>query len=495
MNVLLIEKLQLVREGIAQILLAAGLKQEAIAAVEEISDAEELFEFFPANLIICSADYTDRDIHQLLEKFNTNSPQSDKALLFIHTTQPSYEIKAYQSIRFDEITRPFKREQLLEKLFLLTNSEHFAPKETVTTQKPQLNTPSERATVLVVDDEPSNIDVIKGLLQDNYRVLAATSAAQALKIIETSNLRIDLILLDIMMPEVDGYQLCKELKSDQRYSDIPVIFQSAKNELKDMTFGFSLGAVDYITKPIQGELLQARVKAHVSLKQSRELLAQHVIQLEETAKLKDEIEKITQHDLKGPLASILFLAEKISDKAIATPIKNTVNNVIGMVNLSLEIFKIEQGNYELKAEKTDISLIVKQAISAISIEAGHKNIEIKFTELNGNNNVFIEPLLTMSVLNNIFKNAVEAAPDNSELVISIVEENQKIIIQCQNDGVIPKELRATLFEKYATGNKKQGTGLGTYSAKLMTEAQNGKIWFETIDSKKTIFNIELPTTS
>ena len=123
--------------------------------------------------------------------------------------------------------------------------------------------------ILVVDDEPLNIHVLVGLLKDKYKVIAAKSGEQALKAANSSN-KPDLILLDIMMPEMDGYEVCTRLKADSHTKDIPVIFISAKSNVADETKGLALGAVDYIAKPVSPAIVQARVHTHLALKEARE---------------------------------------------------------------------------------------------------------------------------------------------------------------------------------------------------------------------------------
>ncbi|RMG33860.1 MAG: response regulator [Gammaproteobacteria bacterium] len=121
----------------------------------------------------------------------------------------------------------------------------------------------EKQNILVVDDTPENIDVLKGILKDDYGIRAATNGQLALKIIEHH--RPDLVLLDVMMPEMDGYEVCRRLKSNPKTADIPVIFVTAKTETEDEQTGFDVGAIDYITKPVNPALVRARVRNHLEL--------------------------------------------------------------------------------------------------------------------------------------------------------------------------------------------------------------------------------------
>ena len=125
-------------------------------------------------------------------------------------------------------------------------------------------------TILAVDDTAANIDVVKGVLSDIYFVQAAISGKMALKIVQAK--KPDLILLDIMMPEMDGYEVCKQLKANPATADIPIIFLTAKASSEDETMGLEMGAVDYITKPLSPSILKSRVKTHLELKMAREYL-------------------------------------------------------------------------------------------------------------------------------------------------------------------------------------------------------------------------------
>ena len=129
----------------------------------------------------------------------------------------------------------------------------------------------EKQTVLIVDDTPDNLSLITSLLKDSYRVKIATNGNKALQIV-FSNEPPDLILLDIMMPEMDGYEVCRHLKSDSQTAEIPVIFLTAKSEIEDELRGFELGAVDFITKPISPPIVLARVRTHLRLKRMIEYL-------------------------------------------------------------------------------------------------------------------------------------------------------------------------------------------------------------------------------
>ena len=148
---------------------------------------------------------------------------------------------------------------------------------------------SSKPTVLVIDDTPENLTLMYQLLKDDYKVKGANGGERGLTLAETANP--DLILLDIMMPEIDGYQVCQQLKSNPATSDIPIIFLTAKAERVDEHKGLKLGAVDYITKPINPEVVKARVKTHVSLKVASDILK------DKNQVLEQEVERRTNEAL------------------------------------------------------------------------------------------------------------------------------------------------------------------------------------------------------
>lgn len=148
----------------------------------------------------------------------------------------------------------------------------------------------DRATILVVDDTPENIDVLVGILRDDHRLKVARSGAQALKIVRAQPP--DLILLDVMMPEIDGYEVCRQLKADATTRHVPVIFVTAKIDLADELRGLELGAVDYITKPVSPPVVKARVRTHLALYDQNRELERRV--MERTAQLHETRLKIIQ---------------------------------------------------------------------------------------------------------------------------------------------------------------------------------------------------------
>ena len=218
----------------------------------------------------------------------------------------------------------------------------------------------EKTTVLVIDDSPLDISVLTEILKAEHHVLGATSPEAALGVLHSGKLP-DLIILDVMMPGIDGLQLCRQIKADPTTANIPVIFVTAKDAVEDEASGFAAGAVDYVAKPVNPHLVRARVRTHLELKRIRESLEKQNETLKENARLREEMESINRHDLKNPLMVILNIPSLISRQANITAdqkkwiamIEDAARKMLEMINRSIDMYKMENGTYELHAKPTD----------------------------------------------------------------------------------------------------------------------------------------------
>ena len=506
-HILIVDESRLVREALAKILLSCGINKPAIACIENIEDALEYAQFSPLSLLICSDNLGEKNVFdfqdQLIKLSKIKqlplmllSHQRDGKITAQTATNDANKAPLSNSIRLQP---PFKKQAVIAALYELTHDPMFsAPNSQAQNSLMPLSHEAvpdlvaQKPTILVVDDESVNIDVAAGNLRNIYRVMAAKSGQDALKIVASNKYNIALILLDIMMPKMDGYQVCKKLKASSSSANIPVIFLSAKALVEDIKYGFDLGAVDYITKPLNGDLLRARVATHIRLQLQKSALSAQVTTLKENAKLREDIEKITHHDLKAPLSNILFETYRLADKTAAKAINRAVNNVVSMINNSLDLYKIEQGIYAFTPQATNLNLLVNDAINAVSNLSNEKRLKFELCGFETEHFMLAEPLLCLSIFNNLIKNAVEASPTDQTITIKLAEQGKKIYFQLTNHGVIANNIRSNLFDKYSSSNHRIGTGLGAYSAKLMTEVQHGEISFDIIDEKQTKFIVALP---
>lgn len=365
-------------------------------------------------------------------------------------------------------------------------------------------TEESKRTILVVDDVPDNLAILDGILRHTYRVKAATDGEAALSIARGDRPP-DLVLLDVMMPGMDGFEVCRRLKQDPATAKIPVIFVTAKDDASDESTGFAAGAVDYIVKPVNPHLVRARVKAQLELKQAQEELESQNEVLRENARLREEVEAINRHDLKNPLMIVMSVPRVILAEASLTEgqqkllrmVDEAGRRMLEMVNRTIDLFKMERGTYALQPVAVDALPIVAQIVTSLAGLLQEKDLTCEIA-VNGSAlravdsfTVKGENLLIYSLLANLLKNAAEASPRGERITVRL-EQGQSASVAIHNRGAIPESIRARFFEKFATAGKQGGTGLGAYSAKLIARTLCGSIGVETSEQSGTTVTVTLP---
>ena len=360
-----------------------------------------------------------------------------------------------------------------------------------------------RSKILIADDIKSNINILVKILQDDYDLAYVQDGVSVLEYIRRNP--VDLVLLDILMPEMNGYVVCERLKSNPDTSNIPVIFITSRSKEEDEAKGLQLGAVDYITKPFRIPIVKARVKNHLILKDALLDLKTQNETLRETARLREDVEQVTRHDLKSPLVSIIGYSEfgllrddlhKTIRESFET-IRDSGYKMLEMINLSLDLIKMERGTYELDTAPVDLLIYIRKVLNDFTSIIDSKQLEPRIY-INGEpakeSDIFIifgEELLFYSMLSNLIKNAFEASPKNERIDIWLSKEKDNFI-RIHNKGEIPEKIRDSFFKKFSTYGKKNGTGLGTYSAKLIVETHGGTIDFETSEENGTTLIAQIP---
>ena len=362
------------------------------------------------------------------------------------------------------------------------------------------------STVLVVDDVQANVEVIAEILKNEYVIKTASSGPEALQITRSPQPP-DLILLDVMMPGMNGHEVCRRLKEDAVTRNIPVIFLTVYDDVDEVVRGLEVGAVDYIVKPAEPSILKARIRTHLRLKWTLADLTRQNTALADSARLREDVERLTQHDLRNPIKSIIartnvllgdsFLNE--SHKQSALHIRTEAWHVIDQLNQSLNLYRMESGTFVLKAEPVDLVATLSRVRQEMLDEFPTLNLDIR---LSGEDDeaaetrrylIHGEDGLCYSLFGNLMRNAVEASPEGSCINIRFSAEPQHIVVAIRNTGLVPEAIRDRFFNKYVTAGKAKGTGLGTYSARLITEAQGGTIAMNTDDiGGATTVTVRLP---
>ena len=362
--------------------------------------------------------------------------------------------------------------------------------------------------VLVVDDIPRNLQIVGTMLRNaGYAIMPATSGAEALEGVRVQ--LPDLILLDLMMPGMDGLEVCRRLKTDPLTQAIPVIFLTASNEMEHLVQGFEVGAVDYVTKPFNPPELLARVRTHLELKHARQ-------RLRELNDEKNEFMGIAAHDLRNPLSAIKGYAEMITEDADALArgavndlqacaaelngngrkIGETAARMAGMVQNLLDANRIERGEMKLNLAPTGLSSVLGTVVESQRPHATAKQQTIHHENSTIPITVLLDPSVTVQVLENLVSNAIKYSPPGREIFVSLKTGAEGVRVEVRDQGPgLSLEDQKKLFGKFArlsakpTGGE-HSTGLGLSIVKKMVEAMNGRVWCESEPGKGATFIVE-----
>lgn len=359
--------------------------------------------------------------------------------------------------------------------------------------------PTEKPTILIVDDTPDNLALLTGLLKGQYRTKVATSGAKALDT-ALAGAPPDLVLLDIMMPEMDGYEVCRRMKESEAIRDVPIIFLSALNETMDKVKAFGAGGVDYITKPFQVEEVRARVETHLKIRRMQKELEQQHHQLQENfeqlsslSALKDEFLRIASHDLKNPLMCVLGFAALVEDMVkpgmeMTPDMHLCVSKIAGAARLMQKIIEdfldfraMEDGQMKLQLENTDLNELARLAIEQNQAYADKKSIPIRLELQADLPAARADSARIRQVVENFISNAIKFSSAGMGVAIRTSCSGGKVLVEIVDSGPgLAEEDMAKLFVKYAklsnkpTGGEKS-SGLGLAICKKIVELHEGQI--------------------
>jgi len=362
-----------------------------------------------------------------------------------------------------------------------------------------------KSRILIVDDSPTDLKVLGNVLHEEYAVSMAVNGQQAMDLVVRECP--DLVLLDIIMPGMDGFAVIEALRAEPATRGIPVIFLTVVDALEEKVRGFGCGAVDYILKPFEPLEVRARVKTHVALSRARKQLAEQNERLQQAARLREEVEALYRHDLKNPLGSILggcdllLLGGELSKQQRETLaiVQKAGLTMLDIINRYFDLFRIEQGFYALRPVAIDIIQILRRVVKDMSGRTRGRDLtvlleyqgEICPPESELQLMVRGEEMLCYSMFANLFKNALEASTAGNVVTLS-VSDDDCCQVAITNQGEVPEKIRQTFFEKYVSAEKEHGTGLGTYSARKIAELLSGSIRLDTSIAGKTVVLVRLP---
>jgi DNA-binding response OmpR family regulator/anti-sigma regulatory factor (Ser/Thr protein kinase) len=355
-------------------------------------------------------------------------------------------------------------------------------------------------TVLIVDDNPVNLRVmIQHLAAENYETRIAQSGEEALEQLELA--LPDIILLDIMMPGINGFETCKRIKTIPSAQDIPIIFMTALSETENKVKGLKLGAVDYITKPFQHEEVLARINTHLTIRRQQ-------MALNHLNATKDRFFSIIAHDLRGvfnPLMISTDMLIKIATKEesskmvkFANSVKKSTHNAYELLENLLTWSRCQRNSIEVAVTKMDIGQVIEKNIDLYIEKAQQKNITLSHDVSRGVI-VYADRNITDTILRNLIANALKFTHESGSIKIFIEQKDDSVNVSVHDNGTgIDQEGLEKLFKidskykKKGTANE-HGTGLGLILCKELSIKNRGNIWVTSQLDQGSTFTFSLKT--
>lgn len=373
--------------------------------------------------------------------------------------------------------------------------------------RPMASSPLKQIEILVIEDEPVIQQTLETFLDASAYVFEiADCGEKALALLETC--RPELILCDIMMPGMTGYQVCETLKARAELREIPLIFLTALHTPEQLLKGFQVGAVDYITKPFYFPELEVRIKTHLELYRGQRKLADYAHRLEVLNQEKDQFLGIVAHDLKNPLSTILLRAQMAQMKASnLTPEKlhdsmeficADAQRMLKIVSNLLEINRLEMGKIDVHIEALDLKAVLRSLIAVWQEKAQVKNIAIVAEWDETPIRIQTDKHLLFQILENLLSNALKYSPYDASVWLEILINETECCIQFRDQGPgLSPEDQGKLFQKFSrlssrpTGGE-SSNGLGLSIVKYLAEQLQGRVSCQSQLGQGSCFSLHLP---
>ncbi|MCH7712263.1 MAG: hybrid sensor histidine kinase/response regulator [Chloroflexi bacterium] len=396
-------------------------------------------------------------------------------------------------------------------------------------------------SILIVDDQDTVRDVLKTVLGGGgyTDIVTAESADEAFALLGLDDPSaavspVDLILMDVNMPEMDGVTACARLKGDPHLRDIPVIMITGDSEVSGLTKALASGAVDYITKPPNFEEMLARVGSAIQSKwemdrrksayfndlQEKSLSLELALaelekkneELEQASLAKTQILSTATHELKTPLTSIVGYVDRMllrqdtvgplneRQQRYMETVRNNAHRLKNLVDDLLDISRIEAGCLELSLRNLDLAQEIGESIKSLRTQFQEKQIRVSFMPSpDCPTEIWADQLRFAQVISNLLSNACKYSPAGTTVTISVSRQGEAAQIEVSDQGIgISQEDQAKLFTKFFRADNSftreaSGTGLGLYITKHLVEAHGGSIWVESKEGQGTTFSCLWPS--
>ena len=361
-----------------------------------------------------------------------------------------------------------------------------------------------QSSVLVVDDTPANLEILTQMLKDRgHRPRPVPSGALALRAAEHE--APDLVLMDINMPEMDGFETCLRLKANETLAKVPVLFISARSDTFDKIQAFRSGGVDYITKPFDLDEVTARVETHLELARLQRELNEQYDELKKLERLRDNLVHMVVHDMRSPLSvikmALTVLRENTRDlldmesQLDLEAACSCSDKILVMVNNLLDLSRLESGSMPVNYGQVSVNELVQETVDSLKAITADHVFSVEYTS--EGSVVNCDYGLIQRVLVNLINNAIKFTPDKRKITVICATEEEAVRICVDDEGWgISREFHEQIFEKFGqvsdTGQKQPSTGLGLTYCKLAVESHGGQIGLESSPGDGSSFWFTLP---
>lgn len=361
--------------------------------------------------------------------------------------------------------------------------------------------------ILIVDDVVSNVLLLKVLLKnEKFKTVTASDGLEAIQQAEKE--LPDLILLDVMMPQMDGFETAMHLKNNPTTAGIPIIFLTALNSTQDIVKGFQAGTNDFITKPFNKEELLVRVNHQISLVAAKKLILERTEELRKTIVGRDKLYSVIAHDLRSPLASIkmvlnmmvLGVSEDVIGKEMyqmLQMVNHSTEDVFSLLDNLLKWTKSQIGKLNVVYQDFRIDEVVEGVLDIFSLVSKSKNIQLVNDSID-TVSVHADVDMVKTILRNLLSNALKFSYEGSQIIIGSQVETDKVIVSVKDSGKgmsaedKEKLLKTeTHFSRYGTNNE-EGSGLGLLLCQDFAIKNGGDLWFESEEGKGSTFFFSIP---
>ncbi|GAK60717.1 response regulator receiver sensor signal transduction histidine kinase [Candidatus Vecturithrix granuli] len=364
-----------------------------------------------------------------------------------------------------------------------------------------------KGTVLIVDDNPTHLIVLSDYLTaDGFDILCAQDGESAIQRAEQEHP--DIILLDILMPGLDGFEICRLLKDQSVTREIPVIFMTALTEMNDKLNAFKAGGVDYITKPLQLPEVLVRINVHLTLKRQQQHIQRQNAQLKQLNHDKDRFFSIIAHDLRGSLNSLRDLTRITAEnfeiyslpklKEMIRMQFQTTDNLSKLLENLLIWARVQQGMIEYQPQKLDLENVITWNIQLAMLRAKQKQIPLTTTIAKKTHIVHADFNMLDTIVRNLISNALKFTHSGGSIVVAATADERNVTMSVADTGIgipsedLPKLFRIDFKYKHLGTEHEPGTGLGLILCKEFVEKNGGNIWVESTEGKGSTFYVSFP---